>query len=163
MLDLSVAQGAMAELECPQGRLQGLVLARLARVVLLSQDALAGRDTGREVTATLATIDVVLSDEGLAAGLGALELLLLLVGRWMPAEELEGKVLVLFSLLRCERLKSLKLDKGLRAVLPASVEHASDDHDAVDLPGRELLLILDESHGGLHSCRVLLLVKLSLA
>ena len=38
--------------------LERFVLAGLASVVLLGEDALAGRDAGREVTAALSAVDV---------------------------------------------------------------------------------------------------------
>ena len=88
------------------------MLADLASVVLLSQDTLARGYAWREVTATLPTIDIELRNEGLAVGLRALELLLLLVGRRMSSKELEGKVFILLSLLRSQCFKPLKLDKG---------------------------------------------------
>ena len=149
-----MAKRAVAQFKRAKRLLQSLMLARLASVVLLSQDALARGDARREMTAAVATINVELSDESVAAGLGALLLLLLLVGRRVSAEELEGKVFVLRALLRRQRLEPLKLDEGLRAVAPAPIEHAGDDDDAVDLPGRELLLVLNQPHRSLHRSRV---------
>ena len=49
-----MAQRAVAKLESPQGRLQGLMLANLASIVLLGKDALTRSYAAREVTATLA-------------------------------------------------------------------------------------------------------------
>ena len=108
-----MAQRAVAKLESPQGRLQGLVLASLASVVLLGKDALARGYAAREVTAALAARDIILGDERLAARLWTLELSLLRVGRRMPAEQLESQVFVLFALLLGQRFESFKLDKGL--------------------------------------------------
>ena len=51
------------------------------------------------MTTTLPTIDIELRNKGLAVRLGALELLLLLIGRRMTSKELEGKVLILLALL----------------------------------------------------------------
>lgn len=80
----------MAKLKSAEGGLKGLMLASLAGVVLLGQDGLATGDARAEMTAALTAVDIKLSDQGLAAGLGALELLLLGVGRWMATEQLEG-------------------------------------------------------------------------
>ena len=85
------------------------------------------------MTATLATVDVELGDECLTARLGTLELLFLLIRGWMSAKELEGQILILLSLLLSQRLQPLQLDEGLRAITPASVEHACYDHNAVYL------------------------------
>ena len=52
-IDLAVAQGAVAQFERTQGRLEGLMLADLAGVVFLGQDALPASNTRREVAATL--------------------------------------------------------------------------------------------------------------
>ena len=109
----SVAEGAVAQLEGAQSRIKGLMLADLASIVLLGQDTLARGDTGREVTTTLPTIDIELRNKGLAVRLGALELLLLLIGRRMTSKELEGKVLILLTLLCSQCFQSFKLDKGL--------------------------------------------------
>lgn len=84
------------------------------------------------MTTTLPTIDIELRNEGLAVGLGALELLLLLVGRWVPSKELESKVFILLALLWSECFEPFKLDKGLRAISPTAIEHASNDHYTVD-------------------------------
>lgn len=114
------------------------MLARLASVVLLGKDTLARGDARREVTATLTAtrltksskyavrvsrmVHLQLSDEGLAVRFGALELLFLAVCRWMATKELECKVLVVLSLLRSQRFKSLKLDKCFGAIAPTFVE-----------------------------------------
>jgi len=74
---------------------------------------LPARDAGAKVTATLTTIDVKLGDQGLAARLWALELLLLRVSWWMATEKLEGQVLVLLPLLRSQTLQPLKFHEGL--------------------------------------------------
>ena len=66
------------------------MLASLAGVVLFGQDRLSTGDTGAEMTATLSTTGIELSDQSLTAGLRALELLLLRIGRRMPTEKLEG-------------------------------------------------------------------------
>ena len=109
----SVAEGAVAQLEGAQSRIKGLMLADLASVVLLGQDTLARGDARREVTTTLSTIDIKLRNKGLAVRLGALELLLLLIGRRMTSKELEGKVLILLTLLCSQCFQPFKLDKGL--------------------------------------------------
>ena len=109
----SVAEGAVAQLEGAQSRIKGLMLADLASVVLLGQDTLARGDARREVTSTLPTIDIELRNKGLAVRLGALELLLLLIGRRMTSKELEGKVLILLTLLCSQCFQPFKLDKGL--------------------------------------------------
>ena len=83
------------------------MLARLARVVLFSKDTLARSNARGEVTATLSARSIKLSDECLATALWTLELLLLLVGWGMATEKLEGKVLVLLSLLGSHCFKSL--------------------------------------------------------
>ena len=57
-VDLSVAERAVLELEVVEFTLKGLVLAGLAGVVLLSEDALATGNAGREVTAALSAVDV---------------------------------------------------------------------------------------------------------
>ena len=119
------------------------MLANLAGIVLFGQDGLSTGDTWAEMTATFSATGVELRDEGLAAGLRTLELLLLRIGGRMPTEKLEGQVLILLSLLRSERFKALKLDKGLGAVTPAAIEHACNDNDTVYLSGREFFLILD--------------------
>ena len=111
------------------------MLAYLARVVFLCQDALAASDTGREVAATLAARGIELRDEGLAARLRAFELLLLSIGRRVTSEKLEGEILILFTLLRRHILKTFQLDESLGTVTPASIEHAGDDNHAVDLLG----------------------------
>ena len=103
----------MAQLEGAQSRIKGLMLADLASVVLLGQDTLARGDARREVTTTLPTIDIELRNKGLAVRLGALELLLLLIGRRMTSKELEGKVLILLALLCSQCFEPFKLDKGL--------------------------------------------------
>ena len=77
---------AMAEFECPEGRLKSLMLAYLAGVVLLGEDTLTRGDTGREVTTALTTVDVKLCDHSLTVRLRALELLLLLIGWRMSTE-----------------------------------------------------------------------------
>ena len=153
----------MAQFKLAQGRLQSLVLASLASVVLFGKNTLSRGDTGREVTATLATVDVILSDKGIARALWTFKLSLLSVCRWMASEKLEGQGLILLSLLGCETLEPLQLDEGLGTVTPASIEHTSDDDDAVDFSSREFLFILNESHSCLHSIRVFLLVELPLA
>ena len=66
------------------------MLANLAGIVLLGQDGLSTGNTWAEMTSTLSTTGVELRDEGLAAGLRALELLLLRIGRRVPTEQLEG-------------------------------------------------------------------------
>ena len=66
------------------------MLANLAGIVLLGQDGLSTGNAWAEMTATLSTTGIKLRDEGLAAGLRALELLLLRIGRRMPTEQLEG-------------------------------------------------------------------------
>ena len=108
-----MAQRAMTKFERAKGRLKSLMLAGLASVVLFGQDGLSTGDTRAEMTATLATVNVELGDQGLAAGLGALELLLLLISRWMATEQLEGQVLVLLSLLRSQCLQPLELHESL--------------------------------------------------
>ena len=158
-----MAKSAMAELQSPQGRLKSLMLADLASVVLLGEDALARGNAAAEVTTALSARDIVLGDEGVAAGLGTLVFRLLWISRRVPAKQLECQVLVLIALLLRQTLQPLKFHEGFRAVSPASVEQASDDHNAVDLFGGQLLLILNESHGGLHSCCILFLVELALA
>ena len=112
-LYLAMAQRAMTKFERAKGRLKSLMLAGLASVVLFGQDGLSTGDTRAEMTATLATVNVELGDQGLAAGLGALELLLLLISRWMATEQLEGQVLVLLSLLRSQCLQPLELHESL--------------------------------------------------
>ena len=109
------------------------MLASLASVVLLGQNRLSTGNARAEMTATLSTIYVKFSDQGLTAGFRALELLLLLIGRWMSTEKLEGQVLILFSLLRSQCFKSLELDESLGAVSPATIEHAGNDNNTVDL------------------------------
>ena len=146
-----MAQRAVAQLESAQGRLKGLVLANLARVVLLGKNTLSAGDAGREMTSAFAAARVILRDQSLAARLWTLELILLIVGGRVAAKELEGQVLVLLVLLLGKRLKPLQLHEGLRAVAPAPVEHACNDNHAVDLLCRELFLILNKSHCGLHS------------
>ena len=89
------------------------MLACLASVVLLSQNRLSTGDAWAEMTATFTTVDIELSDQGLAAGFRTFKLLLLLISRWMSTEKLESQVLVLLSLLGSQRIKSLQLDKGL--------------------------------------------------
>ena len=159
----------MTQLEGAQRRLQGLVFTCLTSIILLSKDALSRSDTRRKVTATLAAVNVTkrskaksdenknlqLSDKGLTAGLRTLKLLLLSVGRRVSAEELERQVFILLTVLWCQRFKTLKLDESLRAVSPALVEKASNDHDTVDLSRREFLLVLDEAHRCFHRCVVL--------
>ena len=108
-----MAESAVAELEGSQSRIKGLMLADLASVVFLSQDTLARSDAWREVTTTLPAIYIEFCNEGLAVGFGALKLLFLLVGRWMSSKELEGKILVLLTLLCSQRFEPFKLDKGL--------------------------------------------------
>ena len=66
------------------------MLANLAGIVLLGQDGLSTGNTWAEMTSALSATGVELRDEGLAAGLRALELLLLRIGRRMPTEQLEG-------------------------------------------------------------------------
>ena len=138
------------------------MLADLASVVLLGQDTLARGNAWREMTATLAAVDIELGYEGLAVGLGTLELLFLLVGRRVSSKELESKVLVLLALLWSQRFEPFKLDEGLRAVSPTSIEHTGNDHDAVDFSRRKLFLVLDQPHGSLHGRVVLFLVELAL-
>ena len=145
-----MAQRAVAQLESAQGRLKGLVLANLARVVLLGKNTLSAGDAGREMTSAFAAARVILRDQSLAARLWTLELVLLVVGGRVAAKELEGQVLVLLVLLLGKRLKPLQLHEGLRAVAPATVEHACNDNHAVDLLCRELFLVLDKSHSSLH-------------
>ena len=108
-----MAQRAVAKLESPQGRLQGLMLANLASIVLLGKDALARSYAAREVTAALAARDIILGDERLAVRFWTLELSFLRVGWRMPAEQLESQVFILLSLLLGQRFESFKLDKGL--------------------------------------------------
>lgn len=98
-LNLSMAQSAVTKFESAQGRFQGLMLTRLASVVLLSQNRLSTGDAGAKMTATFTTVDIELSDQGLAAGFRTFELLLLLISRRMSTEKLEGQVFVLLSLL----------------------------------------------------------------
>lgn len=114
------------------------------------------------MTAAVTARCIIFSNEGLAAGLRALEFLLLSVGRRMTAEQLECEALILFALLLRNRLETFKLDEGLGAIAPASIEHAGNDYHAVDLLGREFFLVLDQPHGGFHSRRVLFLVELAL-
>ena len=89
------------------------MLADLASVVLLGQNTLARGDTRREVTTTLPTIDIELRNKGLTVRLGALELLLLLIGRRMTSKELESKVFILLALLWSQCFQPFKLDKRL--------------------------------------------------
>ena len=86
LLELTVAKRAVLEAQCLKLCLKCFVLASLASVVLLLQDALARSDARREVTATLATVYVKLSDHGVAVALRTLHLLAGLVHGRMPRE-----------------------------------------------------------------------------
>ena len=88
------------------------MLANLASVVLLGEDTLARGDAAAEFTAALLARDIVLINQSVAAGLGAVELFLLGIGRWMPAEKLECQVLILLALLLCQPLKAFKLHES---------------------------------------------------
>ena len=117
-----MAKCAVTQLEGAKRLLKSLMLASLTSVVLLGQNTLTRGNARREVTAALSAIDVILGDEGLAAGLGALEFLLLLVRWWMSAKKLECQVFILVSLFLRQLFESLELDECFRAVFPAAVE-----------------------------------------
>jgi hypothetical protein len=57
-IDLAMAEGTVLQLQVAKFALEGLVLASLARVVLLRQDALPTRNARREMTSTLFAIYV---------------------------------------------------------------------------------------------------------
>ena len=96
-----------------------------------------------------------LGDEGLAVRLRALELLFLPIRGWVSTKELECEVLVVFALLRCQRLEPLQFHECFGAVTPALIKEASNDHDTVDLSCGEFFLVLNESHCCLHGGIVL--------
>ena len=62
-----MAESAMSKLQSAKGRLQCLMLANLACVVLLRKDTLTGSDTWGKMTATFSAAGIEFSDEGLAA------------------------------------------------------------------------------------------------
>lgn len=93
-VDLAMAQWAMLELEIVQFTLKGLVLASLARVILLCKDALAAGDAWTEVAAAVPAVDVVLGDACLTLLLRAVELLLRSVHRRMSAKQVNRKHLI---------------------------------------------------------------------
>lgn len=162
-VDLAVAESAVLETQLVQLGQEGLVLANLTSVEVLQEDTLARSNAGREVRATVATVDVVVINLSVAAALRAVELLVRDVDWRLPREKLDGKSFISFSFNLREFGKSLQFDEGFGALSVALVEEAREGHDTVDLLRAELFLILNQAHSSLHSTGVLLLVHLPLA
>lgn len=139
------------------------MLANLTGVEVLQEDTLARSNAGREVRATVATVDVVVINLSVAAALRAVELLVRDIDWRLPREKLDGQSFISFSLNLREFGKSLQFDEGFGALSVALVEEARKGHDTVDLLRAELFLILNQAHGSLHGAGVLLLVHLPLA
>ena len=162
-VDLSVAEGAVFEAQLVQLWEEGLVLASFTSVVVLQEDTLTRGDTGGEVTSTVTTVDVIVIDLGVAAALGAVELLIRHVDWRSSGEKLDSKSFISFSLGLGQFRKSLQLDEGFRALSVAFVEVARQGYNTVDLLSAELFLILDQAHSSLHGTGVFLLIHLTLA
>ena len=81
-----MAKRAVFKLEVEKFAFESLVLAGLASVVLLREDALAASDARREVAATLSAVDIILCNARLAVFLGAIEFFFLLVDGRMSRE-----------------------------------------------------------------------------
>lgn len=81
----------------------------------------------------------------------------------MTREQLEGEFFIFVPFFLVDVFEAFQFHESFAALVEALVEEASDGEDAIDFFGGELLLILNQTEGGLHSFVVLLLVELTLA
>jgi hypothetical protein len=86
LLKFAMTQSAMAQLETRQSLVQCLVLAYLASVVILGQDALTRGYARREVTAALSATRIIVRNDCIAVRLWTLDLILVRVYRRMSRE-----------------------------------------------------------------------------
>jgi len=96
-VDLAMTEGAVFETQLVQLREKSLVLACLTSVVVLQEDTLSRSNAGGEVTATVATVDVVVINLRIAAALRTVELLFRHVNRRPSREQLDCQSFVGFS------------------------------------------------------------------
>lgn len=162
IVDLRVAQRAVLQLKVLQLLVQGLMLADLARVVLLLKDAHATGNAWRVMSSTLLASDVKLVDE--VATLRTVELLLFLrIVRGESREQVDSQKLIGLPLLLGDRIKSLKLVQRLATLLEAPVEVRGDGDEAVNILRLQLFLVFDQTHRCFHCSIVVFLIELPLA
>ena len=154
---------AVLELQVGELILKRFVFASLALVVVLSQDALARSNAGREVAAALFAVDVELSDGGFALSLGTVELLPRTVDWRVLGEEVDSQLLKRLPFLLSQFFQSLQLHKRSRALPESLVEVRGQRDQLVHLFRPQFFLVLHQTHRCLHRPRVVLLVQLPLA
>lgn len=110
----------MFEFEVLELLVKSLMLADLAHVVLFLKDAHATCNAWREMSATLLATDIKFIDDSIA--LWTVELLLLLVIRRVPGEQVDGQKFVCLSLILGDGIKHLQLDQGSAALSVTLVE-----------------------------------------